>query len=229
MIDFHSHVLPSIDDGAKDVNEALMMLQDAYEKGIGVVFATPHLKVYSDGELSEALKTRDEAFEVLVNEAKQRGTLIPEVKKGFEVHLDKDITEFLDFSKICIEGTNKMLVEMPMRYWDKFATDRIEALKKKGIVPILAHIERYIGFKKNIEKALLLDGVIYQVNADAFFGFRRMRLVKKLFKMGKIVVVGSDMHNMAGRKNKMSEAYEKAMRKNKGYEMMFKTDISALL
>ena len=83
--------------------------------------------------------------------------------------------------------------------------------------------------RDNIEKALSLEGVIYQVSADAFFGFRRLRFIKKLFEMGKIVIVGSDMHNMDTRKNKMAEAYKKAIKKNKGFEIMFDTDISALL
>ena len=179
--------------------------------------------------LEKAVELRDSSFEALLSEAEKREALIPEVKKGFEVYLDSDITEFSGYSKLCLEGTDKMLVEMPMKYWDSFAINRIETLKEKGIVPVIAHIERYIGFKKNIEKALSLEGVIYQVNADAFFGFHRMRLIKKLFEMGKIVIVGSDMHNMDTRKNKMAEAYKKAIKKNKGFEIMFDTDISALL
>lgn len=229
MVDIHSHVLPYIDDGARNEDEAIMMLQDAYNKGISVVYATPHLRVYSDEELKSALEKREEVFTALLNETEKRGALIPQVKKGFEVHLDNDVTEFSDFSKLCFEGTNKMLVEMPMHHWDGFTINRIEALKNEGIVPVLAHIERYIEFKKNIEKALSLEGVIYQVSADAFFGFRRLRFIKKLFEMGKIVIVGSDMHNMDTRKNKMAEAYKKAIRKNKGFEIMFETDISALL
>lgn len=229
MVDIHSHVLPYIDDGARNEDEAIMMLQDAYNKGISVVYATPHLRVYSDEELKLGLEKREEVFSALLNEAEKRGVLIPQVKKGFEVHLDSDITEFADFQKLCIEGTNKMLVEMPMHHWDGFAINRIEALKNEGIVPVLAHIERYIEFKKNIEKALSLEGVIYQVSADAFFGFRRLRFIKKLFEMGKIVIVGSDMHNMDTRKNKMAEAYKRAIKKNKGFEIMFDTDISALL
>lgn len=225
MVDMHSHCLPALDDGAKDVNEALLMLEDAYKKGIRKIVATPHCKVYTDEELSEALKIRNEAYEALFDAAKEKNVLIPELIKGFEVHLDTDVTNLKDFRKLCIEGTDFMLIEMPMWFWDSFAMARIEALLSVGITPILAHIDRYIGFKRNIEKALLLEGVIYQINADAFLGWRRMKLVKKLFKLGKTVVAGSDMHNMGTRKNLLNEAMKKAIKKNKSYEMMFKTDI----
>lgn len=228
MVDIHSHVIPYIDDGAKNEDEAVLMLQDAYNNGISIVYATPHLRVYSDEELKGAVELRDSSCAALLSEAEKRGASIPKVKKGFEVYLDSDITEFSGYSKLCLEGTDKMLIEMPMKYWDNFAINRIETLKEKGIVPVIAHIDRYIGFKKNIEKALSLEGVIYQVNADAFFGFHRMRLIKKLLKLGKTVVVGSDMHNMNERRSRFSEAYKKAIKKNKSYEIMFNTRFSAL-
>ena len=228
MIDIHSHCLPATDDGAKDVNEAILMLEDAGEKGVETVYATPHCRVYSEEELKKAVEERDRAFNALLSEAAARNAKIPCIKKGFEVYLDKDITAFDNFRELCMENTNAMLIEMPVAHWDNFAFSRIESLKAAGIVPIIAHVERYIGYKNNIEKALKAEGVIYQVNADAFFGFHRMRFIKKLLKLGKTVVAGSDMHNMKGRRSLLSEAYKKAIKKNKGYEIMFKTDISGL-
>lgn len=61
-----------------------------------------------------------------------------------------------------------MLLEMPFKVWDDFAVERVTLVRDAGITPILAHIERYIGFHGNKEKALSLDGVIYQVTAEAF-------------------------------------------------------------
>ncbi len=228
MIDIHSHCLPAIDDGAKDADEAIMMLEDAGKKGINKVFATPHCKIYSEEELKKVLLDREKAYSHLMDEAKRRNAVIPVVKKGFEVYLDKDITLFPSFRNLCMEGTNAMLVEMPCSYWDNFTMARLDALKKAGIVPVIAHIERYLEFRKNIEKMISEEGVIYQINADAFFGWHRMNLVKRLWKMGKTVVAGSDMHNMKSRKNRLLEAYEKAKKKNKSYEIIFETDISAL-
>ena len=227
MVDMHSHCLPAIDDGAKNVNEALMMLEDAYNKGTRKIVLTPHLKAYSDEELEESLKIRNNAYEEIFKAAREKSALIPELIRGFEVHLDTDITNLKGFESLCIEGTKLMLVELPMWHWDKFALDRIESLKAAGITPVIAHIDRYIGFERNIEKAIMLEGVIYQVNADAFLGYRRMRLIKKLFKLGKNVVAGSDMHNMSTRKNLLKEARKKAIKKNKGYEIMFNTELSS--
>ena len=228
MIDMHSHCLPALDDGAKDVKTALLMLEDAKKQGCDAVIATPHCKVYSEEELNCAVEARDKSYELLIAEGKNQNAVIPEIKKGFEVYLDKDITVFSSYEKLCIEGTKAMLIEMPMRHWDSLALGRIEVLKEKGITPILAHIERYMSYGRNIEKALMLEGVVYQVNADAFFGWHRKKLIKKLVKMGKTVVVGSDMHNLTTRKSRIFEAYKKAVRKNKSYSTLFNTDITLL-
>ncbi|MDO5478409.1 MAG: exopolysaccharide biosynthesis protein, partial [Clostridia bacterium] len=144
MIDMHSHILPAIDDGAKDVNEALAMLKDVYEKKCSVVIATPHLRAYSEEEIEQALEMRNKAYENVVSEAKRQDVVIPEIKLGFEVFLDKDITVFPSFRKLCIEGTDAMLVEMPMHHWDAFTLSRIDSLKENGIIPIIAHLDRYI-------------------------------------------------------------------------------------
>ncbi|MBQ2941323.1 MAG: hypothetical protein IJD97_03700 [Clostridia bacterium] len=229
MIDMHSHILPGIDDGARNIDEALAMLEDVYNKGCDTVVATPHLRVYSDEELVNAVKMRDVAYDALMSAAEKRKASIPRIKKGFEVHLDKDITAFSSFNGICIEGTDKMLVEMPMHYWDTFALSRIDNLRKNGIVPVIAHIDRYMGFKKNIENALSLEGVIYQVNAEAFFTFSGRRLVRRLLKAGKNVVAGSDMHNLTTRKSRLYEANKKMTGKYKGYEAVFYGNASGLL
>ena len=229
MIDMHSHCLPGIDDGAKNVDDAIIMLEDVFNKGIKKVFATPHCRVYSEEELISAVEARERAYSALIGEAEARKTKIPVIKKGFEVYLDKDITAFPSYRSLCMEDTDVMLVEMPVSYWDSFAIGRIKSLKNAGITPLIAHVERYLGFKKIIQNILSEQGIIYQINADAFFGWRRMKLIKKLWKMGKTVVVGSDMHNMTSRKNRLAEAYKKAIKKNKSYEIMFDKDISALL
>ncbi len=230
MIDMHSHILPGIDDGAENVKEALTMLEDAYKKGCSTVVATPHLRAYSEEEIEEALKMRDMAYENLMSEAKKGEAVIPEIKLGFEVLLDKEITVFPSFRKLCIEGTNAMLVEMPMHHWDAFALSRIDNLKKEGILPIIAHLDRYIVFKKNLERVLSMEGVIYQFNAEAFLGRHRLNLIKKTLKMGKTVVVGSDMHHSAGvRRSRLYEAYRKMIGKRKDYEAVFEGNAHRIL
>ncbi len=221
MIDIHTHCLPGIDDGASDLEESLLMLNDAYQKGITEVYATPHLKVYSDEEFITAIEKRNEAYNLVLEEADKRGINIPLLKLGFEVYLDKDITFFENFKDACLEETDLMLCEMPFSHWDSFAIGRLYSLKENGIIPIIAHVERYLPFKENIEKLLNMEGLIYQVNAEGFLSRKESRFIKKLMDKNLLVLAGSDMHGINERKNMLKEAYTKATRKNEYYGRAF--------
>lgn len=211
MVDMHSHFLPAIDDGAKNITEAAEMLRYAKDNGTDIIVATPHIRPYCEEDISEGIKKRNEAFSLLCNGGTDG---FPEIRLGFEVYLGAEITQHQNFADMCILDTNLMLLEMPFKVWDDFAVERVTLVRDAGIMPILAHIERYIGFRGNKEKALSLDGVIYQVTAEAFLHFGTRRFIEKLIKSGKKVVVGSDMHDPTVRKSKMREAFEKE--KNKG-------------
>lgn len=221
MIDIHTHILPGIDDGASDVEESLLMLKEAYEKGTTLLYATPHLKVYEDEELSSAVEARNEAFNMVIEEADKRGILIPEIKLGFEVYMDKDMTFFENFKDACLEDCDKMLCEMPFGYWDNFAFGRLISLKENGITPIIAHVERYLPFKKNIEKLLTMEGIIYQVNAESFLHRKTAKFISKLMDNSFLVLAGSDMHGISERKNLLNEAFMKATKKDLSYERAF--------
>ncbi len=211
MIDMHSHCLPGIDDGARNTSDALLMLCDAKVGGTKTVVATPHIRPYSTDDIKVALDKRERALALLKTE--DCGSL-PEILLGFEVYLGAEITQFENFSDMCIEGTCLMLTELPFGVWDNFALRRVELLTKAGITPIIAHLERYIGIKGNVEKILSLDDVIIQINADAFLHVKTRHFAERVIKSGRRVVIGSDMHDPVVRKSKMEEAYNKV--KNKG-------------
>ncbi len=221
MIDVHTHILPGIDDGAGDLEESLLMLADAYEKGTTLLYATPHLKVYTDEELSSAVEKRNEAYNSVIEEAEKRGLLIPEIKLGFEVYMDKDMTFFENFKDACLMDTDLMLCEMPFSHWDSFALGRLYSLKEQGITPVIAHVERYLPFSENIRKLLSMEGLVFQVNAEGFLSRRESKFIKKLMDDNFLVLAGSDMHGIHERNNKLKEAYIKATKKNEYYGRAF--------
>lgn len=216
MFDIHSHCLPGIDDGAKNKDEALIMLREAYEKGTVTVAATPHIKPYTEEDIENAVRLREQSFLSLSGEAG-----LPKIIKGFEVYLGAEITQHTNFRDLCIEGTDCMLIEMPFRPWDSFAIERLELIKNSGVTPVLAHVERYIKIGQNKSLLLKTENVIYQINAEAFFCFGTRRFAKMLIRSGRRVVIGSDMHDPVKRKSRMAEAYSKVGKKGDAFVRAF--------
>lgn len=227
MIDMHSHCLPGIDDGAKSLSESLKMLTEAKKNKTETAVATPHIRPYGEEDIRKAILRRDEAF-LAVTDAAEKDS-IPSLLKGFEVCLDAEITGLGNFREMCIENTDFMLVEMPFKIWDDFAIERLCLLTECGVTPIMAHIERYLPFKENIKRILLIDNVIYQVNADSFLDFKTYGFIKKLIKSGKTVVAGSDMHGAEVRKSRLHEAYRKIEKKGEVFRNVFSENSEKIL
>lgn len=218
MTDIHSHCLPCVDDGAKNVSDSLIMLRDAKRNGTEIVVATPHIRPFSEEDIADAVIKRKKAYDELMRAATND---IPIIKLGFEVNLSAEITQFENFKDMRIENTNLMLTELPFAVWDNYTKERLELIISSGVTPIIAHIERYLDIRRNVEKILSLDGVIFQINADAFLHFKTRRFAVKLIKSGRRVVIGSDMHDPYVRKSRMCEAYKKTAHKGESFKKAF--------
>lgn len=211
MIDIHSHCLPGVDDGAKNVAESIDILVDSYKQGVEICVCTPHAKVHRDSDVSFFVDKRNKATELLENTVSENQVSVPKLYYGFEVFIDNDISVYKDIEKLCIEDTNYMLVELSvMRYNDKYS-EWLYSLSLKNIVPIIAHVERYPYFDKLMRE---LDGVkvAYQINASTLLKAKGRRLLNKLYESDCNVVCGSDMHNMLFRRSRMKNAFEKVAR-----------------
>ena len=205
-IDFHSHILPGIDDGAKTVEDGITLLKDSYEKGIRTVILTPHYYPKGQETLDAFLEKREKAYEILKEACDLCDEPLPELKLACEVNLRTDLAEYENVEKLCVEGTEYIMIEMPYTQWNENLFDWIYGLKYRGLKPIIAHIDRYLDFPQRVLKSLFDLDVTYQVNADAFLSFAVKREVAKMFSMGLVHVLGSDVHNMDERKNNMDEA-----------------------
>ncbi len=208
MVDFHTHILPGIDDGSPDTETSVLMLRNLYSQGIGKVVVTPHFYMTRDN-IDDFLKRRERAA-VSLSKAVKGKKDIPQVVLGAEVLLYPEIIGIDKIDKLCIAGTNYLLVEMPFDKWSNRQYDVLEKLRTGGIIPIIAHVERYIKMQK--DKSMiphLLDiGCMIQVNSSFFkSAFTRRKAVKMLLSDA-VHFIGSDCHELKSRRPDTGEAYE---------------------
>ncbi len=207
MVDVHSHILPSFDDGAQDTDIAFEMLKASVESGVDTVISTSHF--YPKGEISleKFLQRRKARLSHLKNEAEREGYKIPRIIKGAEVNLAMDVSEYRLIKNLCIENTEYILVELPYGIWGEAIVDYIYSLIVKGFKPVIAHVERYRKVKTLFNDLKGLE-LIYQVNADIFMTARGRLLAVDLIRNGHAHIIGSDMHNMSVRTPNLSKGYE---------------------
>lgn len=196
-IDFHTHILPGIDDGSSSVEESLRMFRREVKQGVRIVIATPHF--YANQDRPELfLRRRDRAE----NELRQIwGPELPRVGLGAEVEYFTGMKTCAELKELCIRGTNLLLVEMPFCRWSEGMVQEILFLQSQmGFQIILAHVERYLRFRNSAAMdRLRAAGVCFQVNAGAFLHWETRSKALRLLKQGKLQALGSDCHNMTTR------------------------------
>ena len=215
MIDFHAHCLPGIDDGAQDVMTAVEMLKDSKIQGVDTVVATPHF--YADGRcIDDFIADREQSFNFLMEEIEKQNADVPDIILASEVRLGYSVLEIEDLDRLCIGNSRYMLIEMPYSVWDPDIYELLYTVMiKYKIIPVMAHIERYLEVNKNIDayQPIFELDVLGQANAEGFLEFSTRRFLKKLIKSGNIHVLGSDMHNMSNRKSQFADAVRKIEKK----------------
>ena len=138
MIDLHSHLLPAVDDGSRSVEQSVSVLRRMAELGITDVCLTPHLRA---NETVDAPPARhDDAFAALRAEAPD----LPRLHRGAEVMLDRPLPLEPDrMRRITLGGTQYILVEFPRLVAVEAVTNALTRVRDAGLVPVLAHPERY--------------------------------------------------------------------------------------
>lgn len=211
MIDFHSHILPHMDDGARNVKISLDMLADSYRQGVRTVVATPHCLILNEDDIDIFLKRREDSYRELMDAIAQDTRDFPDIILGCEVQISKGVTHFEKMRRLCISDTNYILIEMPYKKWTEDCFHYLYELIIKGMNPIIAHIERYMGRRKEFYNLYSLD-LIYQVNADSFLSPFYKKFIPDLFTAGSVQLLGSDMHNMSKRPSRMEDARNRILK-----------------
>ena len=217
MIDIHTHILPNIDDGAKDVFVSAEMLKMEAEQGVKEVVFTPHY--YGTQDVNEFLLKRAEARSS-ISEHIPRGM---KVRMGAEILL-KGVNDPSDetLCKLAIEGTRYVIFELPFTsHWTDRLLDRIsDFIAETGYTPIIAHIERYDETLENPEMVtrLVQMGCLIQVNAHAFSSKHTRRFAFALLKHGLVHCIGTDTHNAERRAPDYAKVKELLRKKKKSDE-----------
>lgn len=224
IIDFHSHILPGIDDGSPDVSTSLDMLHMAAEQGVQVQFLTPHYYPWKE-DIHKFIERRSESFQRL------QAALTPDLPRvffGAEVAFFQHMSE-LDLEALCIGGSHILLVELPFESWPRQIMDVIATLSlDRGFQVVLAHVERYLHYKGNLEALQSLSSLpIYmQVNAESFLNFFGRKSVLKLLRSGLVRLLGSDAHNCSSRKPNLA-AGRQVIQRHLGEEFLHDMDRTA--
>ena len=207
MIDFHSHILPGIDDGARNYEESKKLLLEAKEYGFDKIISTSHYAIncfetpeYKRKELIEDLKSDIDSVDIFL---------------GSEIFITYNIVSLLqEYKASTLNGTNYVLFELPLRSHFSNLKDTINKLKENGYKLILAHPERYSDVQNNFNFLYELKemGVLLQANYGSIlgvYGLRAKSVVKRLYKENLISFLGTDVH----RENSIYPKVPKALNK----------------
>lgn len=192
MIDFHSHILPEIDDGSKSYDESLKMLEEAQNIGFSTIISTSH---YAVGCFEAPEYKRKSLIEDLNSEEN-----VPQIILGSEIFLTYNIIDLLkEFKASTINGTNYVLIELPLRQQFSNLKSVINILKENDYRPIIAHPERYLCIQKRFKDLYDLKdlGVLFQCNYGSILGYYGLSakfVIKKMLKNGLVSFMGSDAH-----------------------------------
>lgn len=198
MIDFHTHILPHMDDGSGSVEESIAMLRAEAALGITDVILTPHY--YADeNSPTEFLARRARSWENLAPHLTEE---LPRVHLGAEVQYFEGISAVKDIRSLQIGETQLMLLEMPFCRWTDRMVDDVLALNE---LPdnriVLAHIERYLDMQMpGICAELKNCGILIQTNVSYFANWRTRYRAMRMLSRGEIDFLGSDCHNMSYRR-----------------------------
>jgi protein-tyrosine phosphatase len=199
LTDFHTHILPLMDDGSQSVGESVEMLTRLRAQGVTTVVASPHY--HSARETPQAFAARRAQSLALLAAARGAETA-PVILPGAEVSFFIGLSEAPDLRPLCIEGTDSLLLEMPLRPWTSAVVNEVyQLITARGITPVLAHVERCTPDDHNLHilQNLISFGAVAQSNAEFFLSRRTRRRALTMLSRGCIHAFGSDCHNLEDR------------------------------
>lgn len=214
MIDFHTHILPGIDDGSRDIDMTEKMLRMEQAMGVSHIYATPHFYAHRRS-IDSFLERRSRALSA-VRALPGYGDSLPAVTPGAEVYYFSGIGRAKQLEDLCIEDTNILLLELPFAQWHSDITKDIsELMSRRGLHIVLAHLERYEAFQKDRHtwNSIVDMPLTIQLNCEDFIDSgsllrrnHRHKLSFDLLAEHDNIIIGSDCHNLTDRKPNLAEA-----------------------
>jgi len=188
MIDIHSHLLPGVDDGSPTVDVSVPVLTAFAASGVRKVVCTPHL------EASRAATAPYERHLEILEALRERAPDEIELALGWEIMLDVPGAD-LRSPRLGLAGSTAVLVEFSHGGVPPTATEELFRQRMSGIVPVLAHAERYWGSSPERVEEWRGAGAVIQVDSAALVGRGRgQQLAVELIRRGLVDVIASDNH-----------------------------------
>lgn len=232
MTDFHTHILPGIDDGSRDIEMTALMLEEEAGQGVTHIYATPHFYAHRRS-VQSFLERREKAFDKVKALLKEHPGF-PEITAGAEVYYFSGMGKAEQLPELCVEGTDILLLEMPFGQWDDaMRRDIEEIIHRRELRVVLAHAERYEAMQKDRDawdRILGMDLTI-QMNAGSFItGFgsgmharRSARFCMQMLQQRHSCIIGTDCHNLSDRAPNLA-AGRAAIEKKLGAERLSELD-----
>lgn len=213
MIDFHNHIIPNIDDGAKSLDMSIEMLQEAQRQGISDVVSTIHFQhPKMDGKNTDYSFVSAKYLEL--KKALSENDIKINIHLGAEVFYLPNLTSILDNPLVTVGNGNFMLIEFQTKKLPPNYLEELFKLQKHKITPIIAHPERYYEVQQNIDIAQdwLNRGFVLQLDCGSLlghFGSKCEKISMELLDKGYVQLLGSDAHNNKTRNFCLKPAYDK--------------------
>ena len=196
MIDFHSHILPNIDDGSRSIEETFNLIKEAEKAGFESVISTSH---YMENYYETDVPEREVWVKAILENLKTKN-INTNLYLGNEIYFTDSIIELLEKRKAStINDTSYVLFELPLNAEPMNLYDVVYDMLQYKLVPILAHPERYSFVQK--EPDLIYDliekGVLMQANYGSIigqYGEKAQMIVRRFFENNMIHFLGSDVH-----------------------------------
>lgn len=217
-VDLHSHLIPSIDDGAKDIDESISMIKALYSLGYQKLITTPH--IMSDGYKNNAQIIKDGLG--IIKDSLLKEDIDIAIDIAAEYYLDDGFLDKLSNSELLTIGGRYLLFETSYISKPIKLEDMIFAISTAEYIPLMAHPERYRYIKDMKEYHRFKElGIMFQVNINSFGGYYGKDAQKKaiyLSKSGMIDFLGSDIHHI-----KQIQMLKKVL-KSKEYQQIFENN-----
>lgn len=208
MIDFHCHILPGIDDGAENMEEAVRLCEIAVENRITKSIVTPHLA--NMNEVDDFIRLRDRRLDELRSELDRRKIEL-ELYPATEIFVNDDVFYAPNLDSATINGTNYVLIEFSFRGLNiNRLIKYVQEFTSRGYQPIIAHPERYAYMQADydIVNHLADIGVLFQLNSASLAGFMGpvpQELSYAMAYNGLASFIGTDAHSVAHRPTNLFE------------------------
>ncbi len=208
MVDIHTHILNSIDDGARDLETSLRMCRTAQANGIRHIVMTPHIRTMDNA--ADFVTLRDSKISILRKRLEEENIDVC-IYPGAEVYVDDDIFFADDLRALTINSSRYILIEFAFRNLSiRKIYDYLDEIVKMGLVPIIAHPERYQYFQDNYEavNSLARNGALFQLNAGSlasFDGPQEFELAYSMAYHGLATFIATDAHSPNRRSNDIGE------------------------